>query len=41
VVAQSPGPGHRVRRGFKVNLALSKNAPKARVFRPRPPLFTG
>ena len=42
VVAQSPGPGNRVRRGFRVNLVLSKGVRQVRaVRRAAPPVFTG
>jgi beta-lactam-binding protein with PASTA domain len=45
VLAQSPGPGNRVRRGFRVNVVLSKGvkvkAVRRAVVRPPAPRFTG
>jgi PASTA domain len=40
VISQSPRGGRRVRRGFRVNLSLSKGVRAARVRAARPP-FTG
>jgi beta-lactam-binding protein with PASTA domain len=42
VLAQSPGPGNRVRIGFRVNLVLSKGVKAVRAVRAvAPPPFTG
>ena len=42
VVAQAPGAGYRVRRGFRVNLVLSKGVvKKVRAVRSPTPRFTG